>query len=115
MVQLQAITSSSTVTATAATRRKRQYGAEEIHPDQAQNSPTSGSCCTCQVGPPGPPGPPGRDGRPGLDLFAIIKNIDQFSITYKNFSDDCFFQKVLLILMLFLSYPVSELWNRNDY
>lgn len=40
------------------------------------NSPTdlqSGSCCSCQVGPPGPPGPQGRDGRPGL-----VNNINYF-------------------------------------
>lgn len=78
MIQLQTITSS--VSPTTTSRKKRQYAAKNVGQEQEVNPPTSGSCCTCQVGPPGPPGPPGRDGRPGsvLNLY--------FSISFQRYS-----------------------------
>lgn len=64
MVQLQTITSSIGDTTTS--RKKRQFDTKNIRSELELNTPTRGSCCTCQVGSPGVPGPPGRDGRPGL-------------------------------------------------
>lgn len=89
MVQLQTITSS--IAATAISRKKRQFVTKK---EEELSAPTAGSCCTCQVGPPGPPGPPGRDGRPGsvAHLFSLISKLYQRSCSLFFKSRLFFFQ-----------------------